>query len=179
MTGAPALSAARLAAAVRETTLVLAISLLLPFLVHLLPSWDDSPLGAHLLPIFYAPLGALLLGRTGVALAAAFLAPWLNHLLTGHPLLAMAILLNAQLVLFILVGHWQLRARLPAWLIGPLGYALALVISALPGTLLPGTGASFPLSLAAVPGILLRATPGLAILALIGWWFGRHRPHAA
>jgi hypothetical protein len=58
------MTAGRVLRLAKETTLVLGMTLFLPFLVHLLPSWDDSPLGAHLLPIFYAPLASRPRGST-------------------------------------------------------------------------------------------------------------------
>lgn len=172
-TGAAALKLAS------EGMIVLTLTLFLPFLVHLLPSWDDSPLGAHLLPIFYAPLGALFLGRMGIAVGVSVLAPWVNHLLTGQPPVPMAVVLCFQLVIFSLLGAVFLRRRIPALLTGPAAYAGALLASCCLGSLLQLTGSPFPLALAAFAGILLKAVPGLLILALIGWWFARHRPGAA
>lgn len=172
-TGAAALKLAS------EGMIVLTLTLFLPFLVHLLPSWDDSPLGAHLLPIFYAPLGALFLGRVGIAVGVSVLAPWVNHLLTGQPPVPMAVVLCFQLVVFSVLGAFFLRRAFPAFLNGPGAYAGALLASCCLGSLLHLAGSPFPLSLGAFAGILLNAVPGLLILALIGWWFARHRPGAA
>ncbi len=44
----------------REAAFLLGLSLFLPFLIHLLPSYDDAAWGPRLLPIFYAPLLAAL-----------------------------------------------------------------------------------------------------------------------
>ncbi|MFO7724376.1 MAG: hypothetical protein R6V45_02420 [Oceanipulchritudo sp.] len=162
-----------------EGMIVLTLTLFLPFLVHLLPSWDDSPLGAHLLPIFYAPLGALFLGRVGIAVGVSVLAPWVNHLLTGQPPVPMAVVLCFQLVVFSLLGAAFLKPWMPAFLTGPAAYAGALLASCCLGSLLHLTGNPFPLALPAFAGTLLNALPGLIILALIGWWFSRHRPGAA
>lgn len=161
-----------------ESTVVLSLTLFLPFLVHLLPSWDDSPLGAHLLPIFYAPLGALLLGRMGIALVVSFAAPWVNHLLTGLPPVPMAVMLCLELVLFLLVVQYAQGRGLPGWSLGPLGYSFSLLLTAGLGTVFRVAGLPFPLELGLIPQTWLQAMPGMAILALIGWWFSRHAgPH--
>jgi hypothetical protein len=173
------LTAVRLLRLAREGAIALGIAVLAPFLVHLLPSWDDSPLGSHLLPIFYAPLGALMMGRMGLALGVGLLAPWLNHVLTGHPVIPMAVLLCLQLALFVPAGALLARRGAPAWSIGPLAYLVALALSALLGTVLIASGNAFPVDLTRVPGSVFRSLPGLAVLALVGWWCARQRPHAA
>lgn len=157
-----------------ESAVVLSLTLFLPFLVHLLPSWDDSPLGAHLLPIFYAPLAALLMGRLGIALLVSMMAPWVNHLLTGLPAVPMAVMLCLELVLFLLVVQWLRDKQLPGWSLGPAGYSLSLVVTGLLGTLFQLSGLPFPLGLGQVPLSWMAALPGMAILALVGWWFSRH-----
>ena len=165
--------------AVRDTSVVLGLTLFLPFVVHVLPSWDDSPLGAHLLPIFYAPLGALLLGRFGVALAASFLAPWINMLVTGHPVPPMAALLCLQLVVFLIAGQAMVRRKLPGWTVGPAGYLVALLVSAALGSLFQILGQPLPLALPGLLPALIRSLPGMLILAGIGWWFSKQHPLGA
>lgn len=171
------MTAVRVLRLAKETTLVLGMTLFLPFLVHLLPSWDDSPLGAHLLPIFYAPLAALMMGRMGIALGVSLAAPWINHLLTGMPPVPMAMMLCLQLVVFLLVVQWLHQRRFPAFGLGPLGYMTALLLSCATGSLLGALGVFFPLQLAGFFGHLLASIPGLLLLALIGYWFSR-QPHA-
>lgn len=162
-----------------EGTIVLGLTLFLPFMVHLLPSWDDSPLGAHLLPIFYAPLGALILNRMGIALVASVLAPWVNHFLTGQPAVPMAVLLCFQLVLFLVTAALLMKRAFPSFLLGPGAYVPALGVSCLLGSLLQVIGRAFPLSLGQFAPSLWNALPGLLILAFIGWWFSRNRPTSA
>ena len=174
---AEGMTAVRVLRLAKETTLVLGMTLFLPFLVHLLPSWDDSPLGAHLLPIFYAPLAALLMGRMGIALGVSLAAPWINHLLTGMPPVPMAMMLCLQLVLFLLVAQILHRRQMPPFSLGPLGYAAALLFSCALGSLLGLAGVFFPLQLAGFPGALFTSLPGILLLAVIGHWFGR-QPHA-
>ena len=73
--------------------LFLALALLAPSLVHFIPSWDDSPIGAKLLPIFYAPLIAALTRKSHVSIVVAVMAPWLNHVLIGMPSMFMAVII--------------------------------------------------------------------------------------
>ena len=61
-----------------HTLIILAATMLLPVLFHLIPPVRDVPMGARLLPLFYAPLVAVLLFRPHVGLIAAALAPMLN-----------------------------------------------------------------------------------------------------
>ena len=173
------LTAGRVVTFVKETSVVLGLTLFLPFVVHILPSWDDSPLGTHLLPIFYAPLGALLMNRMGVAVVASFLAPWVNHMLTGHPVVPMAALLCLQLMVFLMVGAYLVKHHFPGWSLGPTGYIVALLVSSVLGTLFQIIGKPFLLTLVRAPEALWKAVPGLLILALIGLWFSKHKPHSA
>ena len=103
------------------TALSVAVTLLLPFLVHLIPS-SGVPLGARLLPIFFAPFLAAMLFHPAVSLITAAATPALNHLLTGRPSPEMAGLLSAELLLF--VGFVLLGKRLGwrTFLLAPLAY---------------------------------------------------------
>jgi hypothetical protein len=106
---------------------VLAISVFLPVVVHVVPSFDGLPMGAHLLPIFYAPLLAIMMKRMPVAFLAALIAPLLNHLITGMPATAIVLPLTMELIAFTLLFtiFWQ---RLPQI---PLTSVVALVIAKL------------------------------------------------
>lgn len=59
----------------RELGVLLSLSVMFPFMIHLLPVPEDARLGPRLLPMFYAPLLAALLGRTQTALIVAVAAP--------------------------------------------------------------------------------------------------------
>ena len=105
-----------------DLAVFLGLTLLAPWVVHAIPSWDDSPIGAKLLPIFYAPLIAALTGRGQVAVGVALLAPWVNHLLFGMPPRPIAILLTIELVVFsIVAASMASRWAGQAWL-GPAAY---------------------------------------------------------
>ena len=105
-----------------DLAVFLGLTLLAPWVVHMIPSWDDSPIGAKMLPIFYAPLIAALTGRGQVSVIVALLAPWVNHLLFGMPPRPIAILLNIELVVFsIVAASMASRWSGQAWL-GPVAY---------------------------------------------------------
>ncbi len=159
------------------TAVALAASAALPVLVHLLPAGASGPIGPRLLPIFFAPLIAVLMGRPGVALITAALAPVINHLLTGSPAPAMLATLTLQLLLFaaaLTVLRKPARALLP--LLAPLAYLGAVL--AVPHVLGFLTGFPWLSGLAVIPApqagaLLLQAWPGLLVIALIT--FGMNR----
>lgn len=157
------------------TAVAVGLSVLLPVMVHLLPLTGNVPAGARLLPIFYAPLLGVLLGRPAAALTAALLAPVSNNLLTGMPAPALLPTLTTELVLFtgmalLLVKRPRLAILAPlAWLAAHYLAPLLLgAASALPGLAGLGGASSTPL-----PALLGTAWPGLLALAAIGWAAGR------
>ena len=76
--------------------LFLALAFLAPYVVHFIPSWDDSPIGGKFLPIFYAPLIAALTRKAHVSIVVAVMAPWMNHVLIGMPPLLMAVIMTGR-----------------------------------------------------------------------------------
>jgi hypothetical protein len=149
-----------------DLAVFLGLAMLSPWVVHFIPSWDDSPAGPTFLPIFYAPLIAALTGRGQVAMAVALLAPWVNHLLFGMPARPIAMLLMIELVGFsfmatLLATRW----RGQVWL-GPVAYLTAKPLSFLtlliyPNLLPPLSGAAY------LTSSTLQAWPGLAVLAVL------------
>lgn len=113
------------------TILVLGVTVAIPFLVHLIPFSDSVPIGAKLLPMFYAPLAAMILFRFQVAFVAAVLAPFINFALTGQPILEITLLLSLELGLFSVFVYFLLQGRMLKWIAAPLAYLLAKVISSL------------------------------------------------
>lgn len=97
MTGLLAHRRVRVASA---TLLTVIATLLLPRVVHLLPSSGGVPLGAWLLPIFYALLLAAVFFGPVASLVAGALAPFANPALTGRPPLPLATQLSAELLIF-------------------------------------------------------------------------------
>jgi len=150
----------------RELGILLTLSLMFPFLIHVLPVPETSRLGARLLPMFYAPLLAALWGRTTTAWLVALIAPWLNWALTGHPTPAGGVMLTIQLLVFIAIVRLLLARAgvrwfmaIPAYLAG-MGAALvvALVFPAL-------IGGRPPMDWAVQS--VVRSLPGMGVLVLI------------
>jgi len=87
---------------VKETVLLLSLSVLIPFLIHLLPEINGVPMGAILLAMFLAPLIAVRYFKFHVGLLIAFLSPVINSLITGNPKTILLPLLTFQLILFVI-----------------------------------------------------------------------------
>lgn len=168
MATAPALPRFITASFASELGLGLALSLLFPFMIHLLPVPDDSRLGARLLPMFYAPLLAALLGRTTSAFAVAVLAPWVNWLITGHPVPRTGIVMTLQLVVFVAALRALLAPLGPRWYLAAPAYLLGLAASVLAAAVFPELIGSRPV-LPWAAGTLTMALPGIAVLLLINW----------
>jgi hypothetical protein len=149
-----------------EITVLLGITTLLPYFVHLLPAWDDAPIGARLLPIFYAPLVAALSERPRYSVALAFIAPWVNHFLVGMPTAPVAMILTFELLMFSVILHLLLHNfRKAAWM-GPAAYLLVKPLSGALIWLWPVVPAS---PWAFMVNSVSTAWPGLLVLALIGF----------
>lgn len=155
--------------------LFLALAFLAPYVVHFIPSWDDSPIGAKLLPIFYAPLIAALTRKAHVSIVVAVMAPWMNHVLIGMPPLLVAVIMTVELVIFALIVERLARNyRGRAWL-GPVSFLLAKAISLVILLLLPGILTGTP-SLERFITSIVNAWPGLAILALLSYYIPKKFP---
>ena len=156
----------------------LALAFLAPYVVHFIPSWDDSPVGAKLLPIFYAPLIAALTRKAHVSITVALMAPWLNHILIGMPSVPMAIILTVELLIFsILAERLARRHKGQVWL-GPVCYLLAKPVSLAILLLMPGFLTGTPSLMRFAMGVV-NAWPGLAILALLSYYVPRKFPPSA
>ncbi|MCG2783848.1 MAG: hypothetical protein L6461_01960 [Anaerolineae bacterium] len=103
---------------------------LLPLLVHIVPLTGPVPVGARLLPIFYAPLLAAWIFHPAVGLFASLLMPFINHAFTGMPTLPMTVLLSLELIVFSfgLLLNKKYWPRLP---LAPLAFVAGKVISAI------------------------------------------------
>jgi hypothetical protein len=160
-------------ARVRDCALLTALAIFGPYVVHVIPGWDDSPLGARLIPVFWAPLLGVFWRQYGFTLGLAFASPWINHLLFGMPSQRMAIVLSFELVVFTLLLFAMVRAwGRRAWM-GPAGYLLtkpfsAALIAVWP--LLPAPPLKF------IATSVTTAWAGIIVLALLGWLAGRG-PH--
>jgi len=153
----------------------LALAFLAPYVVHFIPSWDDSPVGAKLLPIFYAPLIAALTRKAHVSIVVALMAPWLNHVLIGMPSVPMAFILTVELLFFsVIVERLARKHAGQAWL-GPVSYLLAKPVSLVILWLIPGFLPGVP-SVTQLANSLMNAWPGLAVLALLSYYVPRKFP---
>lgn len=144
---------------VAQTTLVLAATMVLPFLVHLLPNINGNLAGAVLLPVFVAPLVAAYLFKKHVALFAGVVAPLLNYLLIGQPRPDVVISLSIEIALFVSLLLVFKNIRVLEYLAAPAAYLLASVLVvagiALTGTLASPVAYWISTTTAALPGIVL------------------------
>ncbi|MFA6218104.1 MAG: hypothetical protein WDL87_10690 [Candidatus Omnitrophota bacterium] len=114
-----------------ETIVVLTMSAMIPFIVHLLPLPGKVPLGAIFLPLFYAPFVAVVLFRPSVSIISALAAPFLNQMLTGNPGFEKAIVLTLELLLFTLVAQTLWRQEKYFWGAAVLSYVVSKALSVL------------------------------------------------
>lgn len=151
-----------------QTVVVLAATMLLPVLVHLLPTINGNISGAVLLPIFLAPLFAAFVYKKHVAIFAGIFAPLLNYLLMGKPAPEMVIMLGFEIVLFVVLLSWLKDLKGIRYFAAPLAYLVVSLIVAF-GLSLVGT-LSNPVSfwanstLVAIPGIILMWVINLVVL---------------
>lgn len=158
-----------------ETATLTVVAVLLPYLIHFIPSWDDSPIGGKLLPIFYAPLIAALLYRMHVAVIISFVSPWINHLLTGMPSTPVAIQLTVQLAGFSVFVFYIAQWGKHRWWLGPGGYLVSKPLVFVVLLLMPQ---SYPdiSALTFTINTTLNALPGIIILGFISWVIPRYYP---
>lgn len=165
-------------AGVKETTVLLFLAWLVPFLVHLLPWQGSVPLGAHLLPMFWTAFVAVYLFGLGTGLLVALFAPVLNLVLTGLPQLGWLSVLAFELVVFSVFAWWTVRRTPRLWLIAPMGYVVARVLSGALQLLLAGGRDLLDLQHLFV-GSLRQGLPGLAVLAAVNFALVRLYPKSA
>ncbi|MEM7734304.1 MAG: hypothetical protein AAF267_00815 [Deinococcota bacterium] len=108
------------------TIVTIAAMMLLPLLVHSLPV-QGAPMGARLLPIFFAPLVAIYLVHPAVALIASLVTPYLNHVLIGNPPQPLMLTLTSELVIFSLIC-WGLK-RFKLRFVAPFAYVVAKTLT--------------------------------------------------
>ncbi|MDI1336275.1 MAG: hypothetical protein PSU94_08860 [Lacunisphaera sp.] len=161
----------------RELGILLTLSVLFPFLMHLLPVPETSRLGARLLPMFYAPLLAALWGRRETGWLVALLAPWLNWALTGHPAPLGAIVIMIQLLVFVLVVPLLLNATFVRWLVAIPAYFAGMALSLLAALLIPALIGGRPPLTWAVQSVIF-SLPGVAALVVITCLVLRYYPPA-
>ncbi len=112
----------------RETVILLTLAWLVPFLVHLVPWAGARPLGAYLLPMFWATFAAVYLYGAGTGLLVGLFAPAVNLLVTGLPSGKALGLMALELAVFTLVVAWAVRRAPRWWILAPLGYLAAKLV---------------------------------------------------
>ena len=163
---------------VRETAVLLAIAWLVPFLVHLVPWSGARPLGAYLLPMFWATFIAVYFHGAGAGLLTGLFAPAINLLVTGLPAWKFLSVLSFELAVFALVLTWAVRRTPRFWLLAPLGYLVAKTASVLLQSATPvfgDIGAPARFFATSVAG----GAAGLAVLAGINFALVKFYPKGA
>ncbi len=147
---------------VKETILLLGVSVLLPFLIHLLPELNGIPMGAVLLAMFFAPLIAVRFFKLHVALIIAFLSPLINFAIAGNPVAVLLPIMTFQLVLFVAGLKLLENVKSVRAVSSLISYLFCVLISTMLlagfSGILPGSTPGQFLatsSLSAVPGIML------------------------
>lgn len=148
------------------TLLILLISVLLPFVIHLIPSTGPTPIGAKLLPIFIAPFIAVLFFRFPVALMIAAVSPLVNALLYGKPDPAFTLRLTLELMTFVSIAFYLKDWVGMRWVNAPLSLILSKLIIAAVLFVIP-FGFDYGHTLAQFPVMISTAAVGILILGLI------------
>lgn len=156
---------------VAQVIIVLSATLIIPFVVHQIPSVNSVPIGAMLLPMFYISIPSLYFFKNYKLVSVAVgLAPVTNFLITGHPDLGLVYILTMELILYTIILYWllQLNKKSVSVIAGGLGYILTKVVSTstlfLPFKLLDLDAKQFFF------GSISNALPGIFILCIISYF---------
>ncbi len=152
----------------RELGILLTLSVMFPFMVHILPVPEDARLGPRLLPLFYAPLLAALWGRAYSALVIAVAAPWLNWVLTAHPPVPGAMVMTVELSCFVIGLRFLLARGGARWFLAAPAYFFGKVVAMLVVLCFPDLVGGRPALGWTAQGMAM-AVPGIAILVLINF----------
>ena len=164
-------------AGLRETTVLLVLAWFVPFAIHLVPWSASRPLGAYLLPVFWAMLVAVYFYGELLGLIVGLFAPLVNLIVTGQPAGGYFWKTTTEIVIFGLLMAWAVR-RKPKFLMvtAPLAYAIAKTVAAAlltPGALFGSVEAFGGFFAHMATGNL----PGLVVLAAINvalvWFYPR------
>jgi len=115
---------------VKESVIILAFSVFIPFLIHFVPV-SGNPAGAVLLPIFIAPFIAVLFFRLNVALLTALVSPILNFLLTGNPVYGIVGIITLELVLFVIISRLLIKIDYLKYVAAPVGVIFSMFVTQL------------------------------------------------
>ena len=135
--------------------MLLGLAWLMPFLVHLVPWAGERPLGAYVLPMFWAPLVAAYFYGRWAAVGVGLFAPAVNLAVTGLPAAGMLGMLSVEIGLFAILATGAI-ARWPRFVLtAPLAYGAAKLLTGVGGWLILGRS----------PSVAAGGIVGLAILA--------------
>lgn len=148
---------------VLEITALLAATVLIQFVVHLIPSGNQVPPGAILLPMFYIPLIALIFYKFHTALVVTTAAPIFNYFLTGSPKPEILPLVTFELLVFVLILTLLLKFNRINKAAAILSIISAKLLSWFVLALLNSSGSSFNILLTSI----ITALPGIIVLALM------------
>jgi hypothetical protein len=153
-------------AGVKETAVLLALAWFIPFAVHLAPWSGPRPLGAFLLPMFWAAFVATYFYGGGMGVIVGLFSPALNLLVTGLPAWKFLSVLSSELALSVMFAAWAIRRWPRLFVIAPLSYLAAKVGSTAVQAMTPifgeiGTPGEF------FARSVVGSLPGLVILAAI------------
>lgn len=151
---------------IKETVVFLALTMALPVFIHLIPHGGSVPLGARLLPIFYAPFIAVFFFKPHVGIIAGLLAPWANLLLTGRPDPGTALALSCELALFAVFSKIIVNISRRAPIAAPAAYIASIFITGVVLGMLPSFSEGI-LGLGAFTRALTISWPGILMLFLI------------
>jgi hypothetical protein len=108
---------------------LMVISWLVPFLVHLIPWNGEQPLGTHLLPVFWTTFVAVYYFGLWAGLAVALVTPALNLVFTGLPAAGFVASMTLELVAFVAIAAWTVKRWPSFWLAAPLAFLPAKAIA--------------------------------------------------
>ena len=150
-----------------ETVLLLAGSILLQFLIHLIPS-SGTPIGAYVLAMFFAPLIAIIFFKPHTAFVVAILSPILNYLISGSPIAVILPLMTIKLVLFVSCLYLFFNIKS----IKKISALLAILVSL---TLSPFIVSLFSSYNKNVLSTLTTAIPGILLLTVVNYFLVRYQ----
>ena len=156
---------------VKETIVVLFATIAIQFLIHFIPPYNNIPIGAILLPMFFAPFVAVIFFRLHVALLAGILGPMFNYLLTGNPTPEIVTLLTLELIIFVFASSFILQFKKINRAAAPISILLAksaswLIVIAIPIFGVFPAGFFIQLFVNAIPGIFILLILNIFLLRL-------------
>ena len=140
---------------IKESVIVLAFSILIPFMIHFIPVSGNS-VGAVLLPIFIAPFIAVVFFRLNVGLSAAILSPVLNYLLTGNPVYGTVGIITIELCLFVLIAKLLINLKYVKYFAAPISIVISMFFTQIVFS-----------SLNHFTFVLYTALPGIILISII------------